>query len=178
MSAMMRQSRKQILTMALAGLIIAAGPAVPLARASVSALVTTIVTDPLTGVALDGFDPVSYFLDGPRQGRPEFEYVWAGVPWYFANAANRDAFIRAPRTYAPAYGGYGVMSLARGYLSDGDPHVYLIRNDRMLLFFSPENRAAFELAEAAALAAADTNWPRLQAELIGPEDVAPMLIAW
>jgi hypothetical protein len=175
----MWQSRKQILTMVLAGLIIAACSAILPAKASISALVTTTVTDPLTGIALDGFDPVSYFVSGgPQLGRPDYEYRWAGVPWYFVNAANRDAFMRAPDVYAPAYGGYGVMSLARNYLSDGDPHVYLIHNSRLLLFFSPEDRDAFELSEDAALAAADKNWPQLKAQLIGPEDVAPMLIAW
>ncbi len=87
-------------------------------------VVTRIVTDPLTGVALDGFDPVTYFTEPlPRLGKPDYEYYWGGVPWYFVTAANRDVFIRAPDVYAPQHGGHCEMSLARGYLSDGKPQI-------------------------------------------------------
>ena len=97
---MMRQIGKQILTIAaLAALSSVAGVVLPAAAAS---LVTDIVTDPLTGVAIDGYDPVSYFTETePQQGKPDFEYDWGGVPWYFATAANRDVFMRAPDIYAP-----------------------------------------------------------------------------
>ena len=87
---------------------------------------TTIVTDPLTGVAIDGYDAVSYFIDAePQPGKPDFEYDWQGVPWYFDSAANRDVFMRNPDVYAPQFGGHCVTSLSRGYLSDGKPRLYL-----------------------------------------------------
>src|SRR6185503_7657529 len=116
---MMRQIGKQILTIALwAGLAFSA---------HAGSLVTTIVTDPLTGVAIDGYDPVSYFIEvEPQIGKPDFEYVWQGVSWYFETAANRDIFIRSPSVYAPQYGGHCLMSLSRGYLSDGKPRLYAI----------------------------------------------------
>ena len=116
---MMRHIGKQILTLAML-----AGLALP---ALAQGIVTTVVTDPLTGVALDGYDPVSYFTESePRLGSPDYEFVWAGVPWYFASAANRDVFMRAPDVYAPQHGGYCEMSLARGYLSDGKPKIYRV----------------------------------------------------
>src|ERR1700749_750100 len=109
---MMRQIGKQILT-------IVAWLALAMA-AHADGLVATIVTGPLTGIAIDGYDPVRYFTDAePQQGRPDFEYDWAGVPWYFESAANRDVFARSPDIYAPQYGGHCLMSLSRGYLSDG-----------------------------------------------------------
>ena len=115
MAAMMRQICKQILTMS-GALMLLVGLA---AGAVAQSLVTTVVTDPLTGVAIDGYDPVSYFTESePLPGSPEFEYYWGGVPWYFASAANRDIFMRNPDVYAPQHGGHCEMSLARGYLSD------------------------------------------------------------
>ena len=64
---MMRQIGKQILTIAAWLALAAAVHADP--------LVTTIVTDPLTGVAIDGYDAVTYFLDrDPQPGKPDFEY--------------------------------------------------------------------------------------------------------
>lgn len=166
MAAMMRQKRKQILT--IAALIVAlcglSGPA------AAGALVETIVTDPLTGVALEGYDPVSYFTEPtPLVGKPDYEYVWRGVPWYFASAANRDVFMRNPEVYAPQFGGHCLMSLSRGFLSDGKPRLYVIEGMKLYLFYSPANREAFLATEDVALSAADANWSKLAAGLTGEE---------
>src|SRR3569833_3466291 len=111
---MMRQIGKQILTIALwAGLAFSA---------HAESLVTTIVTDPLTGVAIDGYDPVSYFIaTEPVEGKPDFEYDWGGVPWYFASAANRDVFFRNPSIYAPQFGGHCLTGRGRGGRGGGGP---------------------------------------------------------
>jgi YHS domain-containing protein len=159
--AMMRQIRKQILTIGLVILGLAA--VLPVQAASV---VTAIVTNPLTGVALDGFDPVSYFTENePLLGSAGQAYDWGGVTWYFSSAANRDAFIKAPDVYAPQFGGHGTMSLARGFLSDGNARVYLILGERLYLFYSGANRDAFMMAPQKALEDAMKNWPALAATL-------------
>ena len=119
----------------------------------------SIVTDPLTGVAIFGYDPVSYFTgNAPQPGRPDYEYDWQGVPWYFASAANRDVFVGNPGVYAPRFGGHGAMSLARGFLSDGNPHVYIVFRNRLYLFFSPGNRDAFILSGTKIIGKADAAW--------------------
>jgi hypothetical protein len=162
MTAMMRQTRKQTLTMALGVTAIL----VASSAARADGLAPLFVTDPLTGVALDGMDPVSYFTGvEPLAGLPDFEYDWRTLPWYFANAADRDVFIKAPEVYAPQFGGHAAMSLARGYLSDGDPHIYLIVAARLYLFYSPANRDAFTLAPAAAIDAARQHWAALSSSL-------------
>ena len=118
--------------------------------------------DPLTGVAMAGYDPVSYFEgEGPQQGSSRFTHEWAGVSWYFASAANREAFARTPAVYAPRFGGYGAMELARGYLSRGNPLVYAIHGDALFLFYSVGNREAFNRSVAPSLVLAAENWPRL-----------------
>jgi len=166
MSAMMRQTCKQILTMVIAASLVLA----PMAMARAVSVVTTIVSDPLTGVAIDGYDPVSYFTDPqPLQGLPEFEYYWAGVPWYFASAANRDVFMRNPDIYAPQFGGHCEMSLARGYLSDGKPTVYALVDMKLYLFYSAANREAFLLSPREAQQKASANWAGLARASLGPE---------
>ena len=140
-----------------------------LARAD--SLVTTIVNDPITGVAIDGYDPVSYFIDSdPQPGKPDFEYDWQGVPWYFENAANRDVFARNPEIYAPQYGGHCLMSLSRGYLSDGKAQLFVIDALKLYLFYSTANRDAFLLSKSDVLKSAAANWPKLAATLMGPKD--------
>ena len=169
---MMRQIHKQLLAILLAAqVLLAAG----LAAAPVVAdgLVPQFVTDPLTGVALDGFDPVSYFTEpAPLPGLPDFEYDWHGVPWYFANAANRDVFIRAPETYAPQFGGHATMALSRGYLSDGNPQIYLLVAKRLYLFYSTGNRDAFIMSQAAATESAHANWSKLSKSIMADETTA------
>jgi len=158
---MMRHFGKRGLTIAVALLL--ALPALG------DSLVTTTVTDPLTGVAIDGYDAVSYFTDPePQPGKPDFEYVWQGVPWYFESAANRDVFLRNPEVYAPQFGGHCVTSLGRGYLSDGKPRLYLVRALKLYFFYSTANRDAFQLSPEEALKAAAENWPKLLPSLVGP----------
>ncbi len=165
----MRQKRKKILTIAwlfaFAALTLMLAPAV-----FAAALVGRIVADPLTGVAIEGFDPVSYFTDEePRPGLPEFTAEWGGVPWYFATAANRDVFVRNPEIYAPQFGGHCATSLARGYLSDGKPRLFLIRKLKLYFFYSVANREAFLASERALTSGAAKNWPGLEQSLVGEE---------
>ena len=165
----MRQKRKQILTISLAIALGLAVFALPVAVPAAS-LVTTVVTDPLTGVALEGYDPVTYFTEpDPQPGQPDFEYQWGGVPWYFISAANRDVFIRNPEVYAPQFGGHCVMSLSRGYLSDGKPRLYLIDGMKLYLFYSVANRDAFLQSDVTSLREAQGNWMGLAEGLTGEE---------
>src|SRR3569623_3622585 len=142
---MMRQISEQFLTIAVCLALTLAVHA--------DGLVTAIVTDPLTGVAIEGYDPVSYFTDSePQQGKPQFEYDWGGVPWYIERAANRDIFQRNPSVYAPQIGGHCLMSLRRGYLSDGKPRLYVIAGLRLYFFYSTAYREAILLSKSLAIA--------------------------
>ena len=159
----MKQTSKQILTM-LAFVLPLLGTAGP---ALAQSIVTTIITDPLTGVAIDGMDPVSYFTEAtPLLGRGDYEFSWGGVPWHFATAANRDVFALAPEIYAPQFGGHGAMSVARGFVSDADPSIYTVYEQRLYMFYSAGNREAFLLAPAEAATKAEANWPALAKVLI------------
>lgn len=153
-AAIMRQICKEILTI-VAWLLLATA-----ARAD--GVTIPVVTDPLTGVAIDGFDPVTYFVEPePRQGVPDYEYVWSGASWYFVSAANRDVFARNPTVYAPQYGGHCLMSLSRGYLSDGKPRLFAIEGLKLFFFYSTANRDAFLMSKTGALTLADANWLKL-----------------
>lgn len=171
MAAMMRQKRKQNLT--ITGLLAALWVSAWLTLSfpvSAAALVDAIVTDPLTGVALEGYDPVSYFTEPePVQGLADYEYQWGGAPWYFASAANRDVFMRNPEIYAPQFGGHCATSLSRGYLSDGKPRLYVISGMKLYLFYSVANREAFFQSEEASLQQAAEGWARLKGTLTGAE---------
>ena len=50
------------------------------------------------GVALSGYDPVAYFVQGePVMGRAEYALKWHGAKWYFATAEAMEAFEMNPK---------------------------------------------------------------------------------
>ena len=158
----MKQISKQILTM-LAFVLPLLG-AVP--SASAQSMVTLIVTDPLTGIALYGMDPVSYFTEAaPLAGESDYELIWQNAPWHFASAANRDVFEKSPEIYAPQFGGHGAMGVARGFLSDSDPAMYAVFKQRLYLFYSADSREAFLLSPDAVAREAEARWPELSKRL-------------
>jgi len=45
------------------------------------------------GVAIKGFDPVAYFIEGAAiEGTKQFSYSWQDTEWRIKNHANPDAF--------------------------------------------------------------------------------------
>lgn len=145
-------------------LLVMASVLMPQPRAQ--SVVTLYVTDPLTGIGIYGWDPVSYFTEpAPLMGRGDFEYIWKNVPWHFASAANRDIFKSAPEVYAPQFGGHGAMGIARGYVSDSDPKFYTVFKERLYLFYSASTREAFLLEPDAAAIEAEKRWVDLSKNL-------------
>ncbi len=129
-------------------------------------LTERVVLDRTSGIALYGYDPVSYFVDAaPRIGTAEFEYIWNGAAWRFANEGNMAAFMKDPTVYSPQFGGYDPVSVARGVPTPGDPTNHLLSDGRVFLFRDSESRAAF-LASPEQAAAAQVAWPALEKTLI------------
>jgi hypothetical protein len=124
-----------------------------------------VAVDPASGIAIFGYDPLGYYLEGrPVAGRTAFELRWNNAVWRFASQANLDEFKRAPEVFAPAYGGYDADGVSRGVATMPDPTVFLMQDDRLFLFRSIEARERF-VADEGAVLAADDAWPRLAATL-------------
>jgi YHS domain-containing protein len=168
MAAIMRQERKENLTLrALLAVLVPIFLLCGGAEAAVAREPLPPVIDPLTGVAIGGYDPVAYFTEGaPVRGSSAFEHRWAGVSWYFASAANRDVFAGHPEIYAPQFGGHCAMALARGYLSDGDGRLFALRELKLYLFYSAANREAFLASDNAAIAEAEGRWRAINGEAV------------
>src|SRR5438309_6498780 len=80
-----------------------------------------VVVNRYTGLAIEGFDPVAYFVDSrPVLGLPQFEASEAGAVWRFRNEGNRASFVAHPDIYGPQFGGYDPVDLARGVTVAGN----------------------------------------------------------
>jgi hypothetical protein len=124
-----------------------------------------VVANRYSGMAIEGYDPVAYFVDGrPMLGLPEFEAAQAGVVWRFRNEGNRASFVAHPDIYAPQFGGYDPVDLARGITVAGNPRFWLISGERLFLFALEEHRDAFAKSSEL-LHQANSRWPAIEQDL-------------
>jgi YHS domain-containing protein len=160
-----RQQRKTwiSLTAAAAALVLVGQGSRTTAEAAVT---ERIVVNPLSGLAISGFDPVAFFTDRkPREGDGAFELAYGGVVWRFCNEGNRAAFAQHPEVYMPRFGGYDPVALGRAVARPGLPTIWLIAGDRLYLFASPEDRDAFAREAEQALGAAERGWHQVEPTL-------------
>src|SRR3984893_9397278 len=86
-------------------------------------------------LGLKGYDPVAYFtLATPTPGLADYEYVYDGVRYRFANARHRDLFKANPEKYAPQFGGSCTMNMSNGVRREADPTVWVISNGNLYVF--------------------------------------------
>jgi YHS domain-containing protein len=88
-------------------------------------------------VALEGYDPVSYFSGKPVEGNESLSYRYLGVTYWFATAANRSKFQQNPASYEPAYGGWCAYAMGEdGEKVKVDPETYKIVDGRLFVFYN------------------------------------------
>jgi hypothetical protein len=121
-----------------------------------------IVVDPHSGLAISGFDPVAYFVDAkPEAGRSNMELRLDHAVWRFRNEGNRAAFTAHPEIYAPRFGGYDPVAIARGASVPGNPFFWAVAAERLYLFYSAEARTAFLADPGGIVERATHKWPEV-----------------
>lgn len=125
-----------------------------------------VIVNRFSGLAIEGFDPVAYFVDGAAEvGSEQFEASQAGAVWRFRNEGNRASFVAHPEIYGPQFGGYDPADLARGVTVAGNPRFWLVSGQRLYLFNREETRAAFAADPSAVLRSATQRWPAIEQTL-------------
>jgi hypothetical protein len=125
-----------------------------------------VVVNRFSGLAIEGFDPVAYFVDGgAEQGQPEFEAAEAGAVWRFRNEGNRASFVAHPEVYGPQFGGYDPTDVARGVTFAGNPRFWVVTGERLYLFGLEASRDAFAADPERYLRPATARWPELEQKL-------------
>lgn len=90
------------------------------------------------GLALEGYDPVSYFKsEEPEKGNKKITHTHKGLIYRFLSEENKKAFIENPDKYEPAYGGWCAYALAaNGNKMEPDPETYKILDGKVYLFYN------------------------------------------
>lgn len=116
-------------------------------------------------VALEGYDPVAYFVDGhPVKGESAFSFTFDDAMYHFASAEHQKMFAADPDRYAPRYSGYCAVGLSLGMKLDVDPHSWVISNGKLYVFAGEEGKSRFAGDSAGTIAKADANWAALKAQ--------------
>ncbi len=88
-------------------------------------------------VALEGYDPVSYFDHQPLEGKDDILFAYKGIMYRFANPANRIRFKTNPEKYEPTYGGWCAYAMGEtGEKVKIDPETYKIIDGKLYLFYN------------------------------------------
>jgi YHS domain-containing protein len=112
-------------------------------------------------LALEGYDPVSYFDGQPLPGRSEHSLEHAGVTYRFASDSNKRRFHADPERFLPQYGGFCAVAVSEGKLVPVDPLTYTLTDDRLYLFYNGEHgntKPQWQADEQGMKVAADTRW--------------------
>ena len=120
--------------------------------------------DPATdNLGLKGYDPVAYFtLSAPTPGLAQYEYVYDGTRYRFANARHLAMFKANPEKYAPQFGGLCANNMSNGVRRESDPAIWIIANDRLYVFAGTPGRDRFRLDPGTLGARATSNWTDLK----------------
>lgn len=116
-------------------------------------------------VALDGFDPVSYFAGSPVEGNPKIRFQYKGVSYQFVSQTNLNQFRSTPDKYEPAYGGWCAYAMGEtGEKVKVDPETYTILDGRLYLFYNFWGNNTFvdwKKNEKKLKERADQNWKQI-----------------
>lgn len=116
-----------------------------------------------TGVAIDGYDPVAYFVvDRPVKGEKAISTVHDGATYLFSTAENKKVFDAAPAKYAPAYGGWCSYGVRVGKKFKADPTAFVIDNDRLFLQLDLGTQKVWISELNKNIEIADRLWPKLK----------------
>jgi YHS domain-containing protein len=121
-------------------------------------------------VAIEGYDPVSYFTGYPVVGNPQITSTYGEATYYFTSEDNKAKFDADPEHYIPQYGGFCAVAVSEGKLVPVDPETYKVTDDKLYLFYNGEHgntKPQWEADEATMKAKADTAWAK--GDLIIPE---------
>ena len=120
---------------------------------------------PENHLAIQGYDPVAYFLNGkPVKGKPSISYVYEGILYRFSTPANLELFKTHPNQYEPQYGGWCAYAMgSNGEKVEVDPETYKITNGKLYLFYNSffnNTLKSWNKDEQKLNKQADVNWTK------------------
>jgi YHS domain-containing protein len=117
-------------------------------------------------LAIQGYDPVAYFLAKDAvKGSSKIALKYLGVWYYFESERNKKLFEAAPTKYEPQYGGWCAYAMGySGQKVEIDPQTFKILDGKLYLFYNSffnNTLKSWNKTEKSLKTAADRNWINL-----------------
>jgi hypothetical protein len=126
-----------------------------------------MITDPRTGLAMFGYDPVAFHSEGQALvGKAQFTLTVGDTEWRFINAANRAVFAADSQGYIPLFGGHDGLRVSQNRMVKGDPSIFVIAGGRTVFFRTTEDRDTFAGDETMRRKAVEL-WPQVASQFAG-----------
>ena len=89
-------------------------------------------------VALQGYDPVAYFIQKKAlKGKTALVTTYEGVVYYFSTQTNKEFFAKNPSQYEPQFGGWCAYAMgSSGDKVEIDPETFKIIDGKLYLFYN------------------------------------------
>lgn len=111
------------------------------------------------GVALRGYDPMSYFTGkGPVMGNESNKFVFEGATYWFASTENLAKFKANPTQYAPKFGGFCAMGVAKDKKIDSDPSAWRIVDGYLFVLQNKDVQKNWLVDVSGNLKSATVSW--------------------
>ena len=112
--------------------------------------------------AISGYDPVAYFTQNkPKKGLRKYQYRWKKAVWLFSSKKNLRLFKKAPRKYAPQYGGYCAFAVSRGFSQLVSPeNSWTIYKNKLYLNYNRKIYKIWNSNRDGYIKKANRNWPK------------------
>lgn len=89
-------------------------------------------------VALQGYDPVAYFIQKKAlKGKTTLATTYEGVVYYFSTQANKEIFAKNPSQYEPQFGGWCAYAMgANAEKVEINPETFKIVDGKLYVFYN------------------------------------------
>ncbi len=116
-------------------------------------------------IALEGYDPVSYFDGKPTEGKAALKLSYESIVYQSSTQANVNKFKTNPSLYEPQYGGWCAYAMGEsGEKIKVDFETYKILNGKLFLFYNfwgNNTLTDWNKNEKKLLETADKNWKKI-----------------
>lgn len=117
-------------------------------------------------VAIQGYDPVSYFKQNKAvKGKKEISASYEGIIYQFSSASNKEIFSKNPASFEPQYGGWCAYAMgSAGEKVEINPETFKIIDGKLYLFYNAffnNTLKSWNKNEASLKAKADANWKKI-----------------
>lgn len=115
-------------------------------------------------LALNGYDPVSYFSGKPVQGNAEIYSIDEQARYLFSTRINKKIFDQDTERYRPMYGGYCAYGVRMGKKLDADPLSYEVIDDRLYLMLNAATYKLWTQDKVNNIQISNRLWPKIQSK--------------